>query len=148
MVVGSFACDCANSSCSALYELTNHSISLDTTTFCKERTFASRVNIKPQNSFPLRDIETYKLKIPLLMLLDPRSVFGCPDCFDKGAYYLDFTVVGITRHFEYDENPFYFKNLLQQTRSKLEQLKSFEWEKRQLTTASAKAGLKEVDETV
>ena len=26
MVVGSFACDCANSHCSALYELTNHSI--------------------------------------------------------------------------------------------------------------------------
>jgi hypothetical protein len=126
MIVGSFACDCANSSCSALYELTNHSIGLDTTTFCKERTFASQVNLKPHILLSVSSIDNYKLKIPLLMLLDPRSFFGCPDCLDKGGYYLGFTIVGITRHFEYDENPFYFENLLQQTQSKLEQLKSFE----------------------
>ncbi len=47
------------------------------------------------------------------MLLDPRSIFGSPDAYDQGGYYLDFTLLGIKRHYKIEKGnePFYFQGL-------------------------------------
>lgn len=47
------------------------------------------------------------------MLLDPRGEFGCPDCQDQGGYYIEFTLLGITKCFRVDKEhePFYYKSL-------------------------------------
>lgn len=112
VVIGYFAGECVGN-CWAIYEVTTKVLRVDTTSFLQS---GDNLQIKGQRFFEQDDegdFDSFKLNIPLIMLIDPRTIFGCPDCLDQGGYYLEFTTFGIRRHFkiERDEEPFYFSSL-------------------------------------
>jgi hypothetical protein len=100
---------------------------VDTTSFWLLRNDLSKLQIKPQKYLEQDDEGNFnekKLSIPLIMLLDPRKIFGCPDCHDQGGYYLDYTLFGIKRYYEIDKGsePFYFHSLTKDIDKKIEQI--------------------------
>lgn len=115
MQYGYFACDCAPEGfCSKIFTIEDHKIKIDNINFCKMRNVGGLFTCKPQviiNWLGTKEIDDCKMEVPLIMFLDPRSVFGCPDCTDAGGIYLEFSKWGIKRHFELDEAPFYFAQL-------------------------------------
>ncbi len=109
---GFYGCECADS-CAVVYGVTSNHLTLDyPTTFCsflENQTPNKRRTINRANNYQ------FLLEIPLIMLFEPRGVFGHPDSADQGGYYFSFEFFGLTRHFIFDTNkgyePFYFKNL-------------------------------------
>jgi len=94
MQYGYFACDCAPEGfCSKIFTIEDHKIKIDSINFCKMRNFGGLFTCKPQviiNWLGTKEIDDCKMEVPLIMFLDPRSVFGCPDCTDAGGIYLEF----------------------------------------------------------
>lgn len=112
---GQFAGECVGN-CGTVYEVTTKVLRVDTTSFWQTRNDLGKLNIKGQRYLEEDDegnFNSKKLSIPLIMLFDPRTIFGCPDCHDQGGYYLDFTLYGVKRHFEIDKEsePIYFGSL-------------------------------------
>ncbi len=105
--------------------MTNKVIHVDTSSFWQTQNDLSKLQIKRQRFLEKDDVvnfDTKKISIPLIMLLDPRTIFGCPDCHDQGGYYLDFTLFGIKRHYQIDKEsePFYFTSLTKDIDNKIE----------------------------
>ena len=113
--------------CGTVYELTSKVLRVDTTSFWETRNDLGNLQIKGQRHFE-KDAEgnfnSKKLSIPLIMLLEPRTIFGCPDCHDQGGYYLEFTLLGIRRHFEIDKGsgPIYFRSLTKDIDKEIDQI--------------------------
>lgn len=112
---GWFAGECKGN-CGTMYKVTEKHILKDTTTYWLYNKSDKNLKIEAQQLLENDDEGNYnnfKLNIPLIMILDPRTQFGCPDCTDQGGYYLQFTMLGMTKHFRVDKGhePFYYKLL-------------------------------------
>ncbi len=123
---GHFSGECIGN-CGTVYEVTSSVLRVDTTSFWETRNDLGKLQIKGQRHFEGKNegnFDPKKLSIPLIMLLDPRQVFGCPDCHDQGGYYLDYTLWGIRRHFEIDEGsePLYFPSLTKDIDKKIDEI--------------------------
>ncbi|MGN6615821.1 MAG: hypothetical protein ACTHJ5_01480 [Ilyomonas sp.] len=110
-------------SCSRMFEITTRTIHIDTTSFCNDRKQGEKLTMQSHLQIDIKqddNSDDYKLTVPLIMLLDPRNVFGCPDCLDQGGSYFEFTLLGTTRHFEVEKGkePIYFSSLTEQIASK------------------------------
>lgn len=115
VIFGHFAGECVGN-CGTMYQVGGKIIIRDTTTFFQSQNDLKKFIIKYQNVVREDDEGNYnkfKITVPLLMLFDPRSRFGCPDCHDQGGYYFQFSMLGITRRFQIDKGyePFYYKDL-------------------------------------
>ena len=120
---GHYAGECVGN-CGTIYEVTNKFTHVDTTSFWQSQNDLSKLEIKRQRFLEKDDevnFDTKKISVPLIMLLDPRTIFGCPDCHDQGGYYLDFTLLGIKRHYQIDKGsePFYFASLTKDIDNKI-----------------------------
>jgi hypothetical protein len=107
-----------------MFEVTARTIQVDTTSFCIHRKPGEKLAMQSQLQVDIKQddhSDGYKLTVPLIMLFDPRNVFGCPDCLDQGGSYFEFTLLGLTRHFEVEKGnePIYFSSLTEQITSKL-----------------------------
>jgi hypothetical protein len=123
VIFGDFAGECIGN-CGTMYEVKTDIIRKDTTSFWQTYSNLKKLQIKGQQYLEKDkrgDFNEFKLNIPLLMLLDPRDNFGCPGCIDQVAYYLQFTVFGITRRFQIDpgHEPFYFQGLTREIDDKI-----------------------------
>ena len=112
---GHFAGECVGN-CGTMYQVGGKIIIRDTTTFFQAQNNLNKFTIKYQNVVREDDegkYNNFKMNVPLLMLFDPRSRFGCPDCHDQGGYYFQFSMLGITRRYQIDRGyePFYYKDL-------------------------------------
>ena len=126
VIFGDFAGECIGN-CGTMYEVTTKVIRKDTTTFWQTYQDLSKFAIKGQKQVEEHnegDYNDYKLDIPLVMLFDPRERFGCPGCIDQIAYYLQFTLFGITRRFQIDpgHEPVYFSSLTKEIENKIEKV--------------------------
>jgi hypothetical protein len=115
VIFGDFAGECIGN-CGTMYEVSTNIIRKDTTSFWQTYSNLNKLQIKGQKfaeKGETGDYNEFKLAIPIFMLLDPRERFGCPGCIDQVAYYLQFTLFGITRRFQIDpgHEPFYFPGL-------------------------------------
>ena len=123
MIYGFYAGECIGE-CGTMYQVSEKAVIKDTTSFWQTYDNFSNFILKHQIVLQKEDGENFndfKLNIPLIMLLDPRGRFGCPDCYDQGGYYLQFTIFGLTRHFRIErQQPFYYKNLTKDIEDKLE----------------------------
>ena len=118
---GRFAGECVGN-CSPIYKITKEALCVDSTSFSQARYDLGKLQIKGQTiSEDKRDLNVKKISIPLIMLLDPRTRFGCPDCHDQGGYYLGYTLFGIRRYFEIDKDsePIYFHGLTKSIDNKI-----------------------------
>lgn len=123
---GHFAEECVGN-CNTIYEITSKVLVADTTTFWQTRNDLRKFKIKGQKIFEKnkeKDFDAKKISIPLIMLIDPRSRFGCPDCHDQGGHYLDYTLFGIRRYFEIDKEnePLYFYGLTKNIDDKIKEI--------------------------
>jgi hypothetical protein len=114
-VFGSFAGEC-DGNCATMYEVTGGQIRVDTTSFWKSKLEPGKLVVLSQRSLgpgPEEDYNSYKISVPLIMLLDPRRQFGCPDCGDWGGYYFEFEFLGITRDFMINkgDEPIYYHDM-------------------------------------
>ncbi|WP_338759643.1 hypothetical protein WAF17_12060 [Bernardetia sp. ABR2-2B] len=112
---GFFAGMC-DGNCATMYEVSDKTILVDTTSFWDFRFKDEKLEILGQkiiNQEGIKDYDFYKLRVPLIMILDPRSGFGCPDCYDQGGYFFEFEILGIKRQFQIDkgEEPIYYQNI-------------------------------------
>jgi hypothetical protein len=124
IIFGHFASECTGN-CGTMYKVSYKVIVRDTTSFFQNKSDLSKFAVKFQNGSEQDDegnFDSFKLNIPLLMLLDPRSQFGCPDCHDQGGYYLQVTMLGVTRRFQIDKGhePFYYPELTRDIDHKIE----------------------------
>ena len=123
---GQFAGECIGN-CGTIYEITSKGLRVDTTSFWQSRNGLGKFKIKGQRIFEEskeKYFDTKKISIPLIMLIDPRTRFGCPDCHDQGGYYLDYTLFGIRRYFEIDKEsePLYFVGLTKNIDNKIDEI--------------------------
>ena len=114
-IYGWFAGECVGN-CGTMYQAKENYIIRDSISYWESDNKNKLLNIRAQQVLENDHEGSFsylKLNIPLIMLLDPREQFGCPDCHDQGGYYLQFTMLGITRHFKIDKGnePFYYQNL-------------------------------------
>jgi hypothetical protein len=112
---GFYAGECVEN-CGTIYEVTTKVLRVDTTSFWQTQKDLGKLQIKGQRYLEEDDEGNFnakKFSIPLIMLLEPRTIFGYPDGHDQGGYYLDFTLFGIKRHYKIDKErePFYFISL-------------------------------------
>ena len=112
---GFYAGECIGN-CGTIYEVTTKVLLVDTTSFWQTQNDLDKLQIKKQRYLEEDDEGNFnakKFSIPLIMLLDPRTIFGSPDGHDQGGYYLDFTLFGLKRHYKIDKEsePFYFIGL-------------------------------------
>lgn len=124
VVFGHFAGECIGN-CGTMYQISEKVIARDTTSFWQTYNDLSKFFIKHQNVSEEDDEGNYndfKMNIPLIMLLDPRDRFGCPDCHDQGGYYLQFSMFGVTRRFQIDKGhePFYYNDITKDIDNKIE----------------------------
>jgi len=120
---GHYAGECVGN-CGTIYEVTSKIIRVGTTSFWQTQNDLSKLEIKGQRYLEEDDEGNFnakKFSIPLIMLLDPRTIFGSPDGYDQGGYYLGFTLFGIKRHYQIDEKsePFYFTSLTEDIITKI-----------------------------
>jgi len=123
---GFFAGECKGN-CGTIYEVTSKGLRIDTTSFWQSRNDLGKIHIEGQIVFEKNkeeDFESKKISIPLIMLFDPRTRFGCPDCYDQGGYYLEYTLFGFRRYFEIDKKsePLYFPGLTNNIDNKIEKI--------------------------
>jgi hypothetical protein len=123
---GLFAGECTGN-CGTIYEITSKDLRVDTTSFWQSRNDLGKLQIKGLSVFENskdEGFETKEISIPLIMLIDPRTRFGCPDCHDQGGYYLDYTLFGIRRYFEIDKEsePLYFVGLTKNIDSRIHEI--------------------------
>jgi hypothetical protein len=121
---GHYAGECVGN-CGTIYEVTNKFINIDTTSFWQTQDDLSKLQIQRQRFLEKNDeidLDIKRISVPLIMLLDPRTIFGCPDCHDQGGYYLDFTMFGVRRHYQIDKEsePFYFPSLTKDIDKRIE----------------------------
>ena len=114
-IYGWFAGECVGN-CGTMYQVTEKHILRDTVSYWQSDNQNKTFNIEAQQVLENDHEGSFsylQLNIPLIMLFDPREQFGCPDCHDQGGYYLQFKILGITRHFKIDKGhePFYYSNL-------------------------------------
>jgi len=126
IVFGHFAGECVGN-CGTMYQVSEKVIVRDTTSFFQNRNDLTKFSIKFQNVSGQEDegnFDNFKINVPLVMLLDPRNKFGCPDCYDQGGYYFQFTMLGITRRFQIEKGhePFYYKELTTDIDRKIEKI--------------------------
>jgi hypothetical protein len=124
VIFGFFAGECVGN-CGTMYQVSEKVIARDTTSFWQTFNDLTKLKVKYQNiseEDDEGDYDEYKLNIPLIMLIDPRDSFGCPDCLDQGGYYIQFTLLGITRRFQIDKGhePFYYNDLTKDIKYKIE----------------------------
>ena len=75
---GHYAGECVGN-CGTIYEVTNKVIHVDTTSFWETQNDLSKLQIKRQRFLEKDNVvnfDTKKITIPLIMLLDPRTIFG------------------------------------------------------------------------
>ena len=123
---GYFAGECVGN-CGTIYEVTRKVLRVDTTSFRQTQDDLDNLKIKGQRLLEVEGNENFnamKLSIPLIMLLDPRTIFGSPDGHDQGGYYLDFTLFGIKRQYQIDKGrePFYFAGLTNDIDNKIKEV--------------------------
>ena len=123
---GQFAGECIGN-CGTIYEITSKGLCVDTTSFWQFRNDLGKFQIKGERVFEKNKekySDTKKISIPLIMLIDPRTRFGCPDCHDQGGYYLDYTLFGIRRYFEIDKKsePLYFVGVTKSIDNKIDEI--------------------------
>src|ERR1022692_2696217 len=97
IIIGFYAGECIGE-CGTMYQVSAKTIVKDTTTFWQTYPDLSKFVIKRQIVAEKHNGCNYdgiKLNIPLIMLLDPRDSYGCPDCRDQGGYYLQLSILGI-----------------------------------------------------
>lgn len=108
---GYYAGECIGN-CGTLYQVGRQGVFIDTTTLWAANKDPALLKIKPQRVLLRKDgaYDDLKLSIPLLMLLDTRDHFGCPDCMDQGGYYLEYTLWERSQYFFIDPSrpPLYF----------------------------------------
>jgi hypothetical protein len=124
IIFGHFARECVGN-CGTMYQVSEKIIIRDTTSFFQTRKDLAKFSVKFENVSEQDDegnFDTFKLNVPLIMLLDPRSKFGCPDCYDQGGYYLQVNMLGVTRRFLIDKGhePFYYKDLTRDIDQKID----------------------------
>ena len=122
---GFYAGECVGN-CGTIYEVTTKTLRVDTTSFWKSQNDLANLQIKGQRYIEENEgnFNSKKFSIPLIMLFDPRTIFGYPDGHDQGGYYLDFTLFGIKRHYKIDKEsqPFYFTSLTKHIDDKIEEV--------------------------
>jgi hypothetical protein len=123
---GFYAGECVGN-CGTIYEVNTKVLRVDTSSFWQTQNDLGKLQIKSQRYLEEDDEGNFnanKIPIPLIMLLDPRTIFGSPDGYDQGGYYLDFTLFGIKRHYEIDKKsePFYFKSLTKEIDDKIREV--------------------------
>lgn len=121
---GFFAGECVGN-CATMYEVSDKEIKVDTTSFWDYKFKDEKLEILEQkiiNQENIKDYDFYKLRVPLIMIFDPRSRFGCPDCHDQGGYFFEFEILGIKRQFQIDkgEEPIYYQNITEDISHKIE----------------------------
>ena len=114
-VYGWFAGECVGN-CGTMYQVAEKEFIRDTVSFWKNDNRSKLLKLEAQQVLENNhkgNFSYLQLNIPLMMLLDPRNEFGCPDCHDQGGYYMQFTMLGITRHFQIEKGhePFYYQGL-------------------------------------
>lgn len=115
-VYGWFAGECKGS-CGIMYQVTEKHICKDTTSYWINSNTNEPLRLQAQVAIENDhegDFNNFKLNIPLVMMIDPRKQFGCPDCADQGGYYLQYTMLGITKNCRIDKGhePFYYKSIV------------------------------------
>lgn len=123
---GQFAGECIGN-CGTIYEISSKGLYVDTTSFWRSRNDLGKFQVKGQRIFEKnkeKDVDSKKISIPLIMLIDPRTELGCPDCHDQGGYYLDYTLFGIRRYFEIDKEsePLYCVGLTKNIDNKINEI--------------------------
>lgn len=120
---GFFAGMCVGN-CATMYEVSDKAIKVDTTSFWDYKFKGQELEIIGQKIINQEDINGhfYKLKVPLIMIFEPRNVFGCPDCHDQGGYFFEFEILGIKRQFQIDKGkePIYYQNITTDISNKIE----------------------------
>ncbi|AHM59118.1 hypothetical protein D770_04255 [Flammeovirgaceae bacterium 311] len=115
MIYGWFAGECFNN-CGTMYKVTATQIYKDTTSYWSnsDAILITIRNGEVSKKNGAASYNDYKLNIPLIMLMDQRYEFGCPDCYDQGGYYLQFKILGKTKSFKIEkgQEPFYYPNLV------------------------------------
>ncbi len=124
---GFFAGECIGN-CGTMYGVTTGVIRVDTTSFWKLQGGAERLNVLGQRFVEQDhegDFDSFKLNIPMIMLLDPCVRFGCPDCTDQGGYFFEFEFLGIRRQFKIDKGhePFYYSTVTDDIQNKIVMIK-------------------------
>ena len=123
---GFYAGECVGN-CGTIYEVNTKVLRVDTSSFWQTQNDVGKLQIKNHRYLEAdehADFNARKFPIPLIMLLDPRTIFGSPDGNDQGGYYLDFTLFGIKRHYQIDKKnePFYFKSLTTKIDNKIQEV--------------------------
>ena len=123
---GFYAGECVGN-CGTIYEVNTKVLRVDTSSFWQTQNDLGKLQIKSQKYLKeddKSDFNARKFPIPLMMLLDPRTIFGSPDGYDQGGYYLDFTLFGIKRYYQIDKKsePFYFKSLTKEIDNKIKEV--------------------------
>ena len=123
---GFYAGECVGN-CGTIYEVTTKFLRVDTSSFWQTQNDLDKLQIKAQKYLEKNDEGNFsakKIPIPLIMLLDPRSIFGSPDGYDQGGYYLNITLLGIKRHYKVAKGsePFYFKSLTKEIDNKIKEV--------------------------
>jgi hypothetical protein len=127
VVFGFYSGECVTN-CGTMYQVEATSIVIDSNSFWKTYT-ADRFEIQGRRyTAPdeQRGYEHLKLAIPLIMLLEPRTRIGCPDCHDQGGLFVEFTLAGMKRRFFIDPNnpPVYYPGLKDDIVSHVDEMKS------------------------
>ncbi|WP_333820128.1 hypothetical protein [Ohtaekwangia sp.] len=128
IVMGFYAGEC-DGNCSTLYEVTEKVLRIDTTSFREAQYGYADLKIKGQRFLEEDDegnFQSFKIDIPIIMLLEPRTRFGCPDCWDQGGCFLEFTLLGVKRQFEIEEGkePLYFPQLTDEVSKRVKAIRN------------------------
>ncbi|MFO7656467.1 MAG: hypothetical protein R6W78_05315 [Bacteroidales bacterium] len=107
--------------CTEIYSI-DTCISKDTFDFFDNIEMFKNVEFKkPIRIYYKENYKKLKLDIPLFMILEPRGIIGCPDCYDQGGIFLRFKILCIKRSFLIDPNkqPCYYFNLNKEINKKI-----------------------------
>jgi len=85
-VFGFFAGEC-NTNCSMIFKIENNKIYLDQENYFPYDREIKFSNVQMSNEKYNIAIELEK-KFPEFLLKNSKSTYGCPDCVDQGAFYL------------------------------------------------------------
>lgn len=102
IVIGSFFGECGGEQCVEFFRVSNGVVLEDVNDFYPYWENPYEGNFVTEVSCCYEDVAELKGLIPELMLNNPSTVYGCPDCADQGGFYFEITTSEYSAHWVFD----------------------------------------------